>query len=295
MGISPRKNLIDNFFDTSGWASFTLNSTNVLTLTETNHVNGGVVLLFADSVPTVGGSTTLSTGEYAEVRTAFQLAASPTITHPFHNLVAVTNYQSTIFSVSSVANTTGIADGLIASIMGLNRLLLNIKILFIPPNANLLIRLGTLNSASVLNAQLKFLPFVIPSSFYSVGSWTSGLTLGLSNSTNLTQLDSGILSSPLPPGFWFFLNAMNYNNEPSVTKSQSISITRLGTTPTVSAYKINIRSASTQTGNTVICCPLTILEKNSVNRVNLVPINSSTTDTYLSAFHIPYVALTQLL
>lgn len=298
MGISPRKNLMDEFFSLDGWTENTFTSVTAQNLTHLSSSGGGIALFMVEVTPTAGASTSLATGDFVDLR--FGFTTSDSKNHPFVQGLNTSTYNTNAFSAAGTQLlTTGVSDSSLLSMFGWARALTNIKMLFVPANVTVNARLSSVNIVSSVTLNSKLIPFPSnsPVSFWSVGSWISTMVFNLdASSLNLTQLDTGVLTPEILPGFWIFNSACRYNAEASTTKTQTATITRQGATVANSPFRLRTRTAAADSGaNVVRTTQLYSLEHHPVNRVILDPIVSATHENYLSATHVPYSALTSLL
>lgn len=299
MGISPRKNLMDEFFNLDGWTENTFTTTTSQNLTHLTSSGGGIALLAVEVAPTAGASGSLSNGDYVDLRVGL---TTPNVkSHPLSQLLTTSAYPTNLFSVGgSSIGTTSIVDSSLLSLFGWSRALTNAKLILMPANTTLNVRLSSVNFVSNVTVISKLIPFptTTPISMWSVGSWNSNFLFGLDSvdGLNLSQLDTGVLTPNILPGFWIMSSACRYNAESSVTKTQTVTINRVGAGVTSSPFRIRTRTTAAETGTNVVrTAQLHIMEHHEVNRVILDPVISTTHESYLSAIHIPYKALNSLL
>jgi hypothetical protein len=298
MGISNKKNLLDSYFDLTGWTENTFNSAtaqqNLPNLTSTT---GGVALISIESAPTAGGSTSLSTADFVDFRAPL-FASSDGNNHPSPQFLSNTSLSSNLFSSSGVgiASTTTVDAALLNGFNTL-RNVTNLRAVFVPANTTLSIRLASTNLVSSVTIVSKLVPFPVdyPISLFSLGSWANIATLSVSSaSVNLTPLDV-TPTQPLPPGFWNFVAATRFNAEAATTKTTTFTISRTGAGMVDSPYRLPIRTAAADTGSLTRAGQFYAVEHHPVSRVVISPLVSATNESYAAAWHIPYAGLNQIL
>ncbi len=298
MGISRNKKLVENYFDPTGWVENTFTSITAQNLTHLTSTTGGVALISLEAAPTVGTNISLATGDYADFRAPL-LATADGAYHPSHQFLSTSAIGTNIFSSSgSLVPATATFDSSLLNCFGASRILNNLRFVFIPANTTVSMRLASVNLVASATIASKLIPFpdTHPISLFSVGSWTPVGNFSLAGSSlNLTQLDAS--PTPIiPPGYWVLNSVCRFNVEASITKTQTITLTRSGASIPEAPYRLPTRTAASDTGTSVYrVCQLYIAERHPVSQVVLTPISSAVNEHYVSALHIPYEGIRQVL
>lgn len=290
--FSPKKNLLDSFFENTGWTDTVVTTLNTnTTISSYNTSTGGVILAYVYDTSPIGTTPANTTsGAFSAFRAGYVQSGA------FHQNVQQQSSTGTQDSFSLANIPIGATNNLDATVFnefGLSRCLINAKMFWHPSGYDWVFRIGAVTATGLpITIRHKFIPFPsgVPIRLFTCGSFGSAITAPDNTSINLTPLT---VTQSLLPGFYVFNSTVNFNAEPTITKFQSATLNRIG--GTINTYRFFTRSAAADTGNVYRSVTQTYIEPMTVSELVLNPISSATQPNYLSCMHIPHDGMNQLL
>lgn len=290
--FAPKKNLLDSFFENTGWTDTVVTTLNVnSTISSYNTSTGGVILAYVYNTSVIGSTPANTTsGAFTAFRAGYVQSSV------FYQNVQQQQSTGTQDSFALASIPIGVTNNLDATVFnefGLSRCLINAKMFWHPSGYDWVFRISAVTATGLpITIRHKFIPFPtdLPIQLFTCGSFGNAMTTPDNTAINLTPLT---VTQTLLPGFYVFNSTVNFNAEPTVTKFQSANLNR--NDGTINTYRFFTRSAAGDTGNVYRSVTQTYIEPMVVSELVLNPISSATQPNYLSCMHIPYAGMNQLL